>query len=214
MNKPCIILGGGGHASVLLESLRALNHNVIGVISLQSISSRKIFQGLTWYKSDEDLDQSVDPDSIQIVNGIGPLPYNDLRARLQLNYETKGFEFVGVTSPAANISKYVESHYTAQVMRAATIQAGVIIGKASVVNTSAVIDHDCYLADFTHVAPAATLCGGVVLEENVYIGANATVLPGIRVGAGAVVGAGAIVKKDVAAGCVVLPAKSIVREIE
>lgn len=44
--------------------------------------------------------------------------------------------------------------------------------------------------DFVTVAP-------IVIEEDVWIGAAATILPGVRIGHGAVVGAGAVVAKDV-----------------
>jgi galactoside O-acetyltransferase len=37
----------------------------------------------------------------------------------------------------------------------------------------------------------------VVLEENVWIGANATVLPGVRIGKNSVIGAGSVVTRDV-----------------
>lgn len=37
----------------------------------------------------------------------------------------------------------------------------------------------------------------VVIEDDVWIGARATILPGVRIGAGCVIGAGAVVAKDV-----------------
>ena len=39
--------------------------------------------------------------------------------------------------------------------------------------------------------------GEVVIEENVWIGDKATILPGVHIGKGAVVGANAVVTKDV-----------------
>ena len=53
----------------------------------------------------------------------------------------------------------------------------------------------------------------VVIERNVWIGANATVLPGVRLGEGAIVGAGAVVTSDVPPGTLVLgvPAR-VIRE--
>jgi acetyltransferase-like isoleucine patch superfamily enzyme len=36
----------------------------------------------------------------------------------------------------------------------------------------------------------------VVIEDNVWIGGNATILPGVRIGSGAVIGAGAVVTKS------------------
>ena len=55
----------------------------------------------------------------------------------------------------------------------------------------------------------------IVIEENVWIGGAAIVLPGVRIGRKAVIGAGAVVTRDVPANTVVLgnPAR-VVKEIE
>ena len=51
----------------------------------------------------------------------------------------------------------------------------------------------------------------VVIGSDVWIGANAVITPGVRIGDGAVVGAGAVVTKDVAPYTIVggVPAKVI-----
>ncbi len=56
----------------------------------------------------------------------------------------------------------------------------------------------------------------VVLEKGVWIGANAVVLPGVRVGAGSIVAAGSVVNNDVPPGVIVAgsPAKLIRRHDE
>ncbi len=51
----------------------------------------------------------------------------------------------------------------------------------------------------------------IVIEADVWIGAAATILPGVRIGHGAVVGAGAVVAKDVPPLSVVTGAGHIVR---
>ncbi len=55
----------------------------------------------------------------------------------------------------------------------------------------------------------------IVIEDNVWLGGGAIVLPGVRVGRNAVVGAGAVVSRSVAANTVVAgnPAR-VIREIE
>lgn len=55
----------------------------------------------------------------------------------------------------------------------------------------------------------------VVIEDDAWIGANAVVLPGVRIGRGAVVAAGAVVTKDVGPYTIVggIPAK-LIRERE
>ena len=55
----------------------------------------------------------------------------------------------------------------------------------------------------------------IVIEDNVWIGGGAILLPGVRIGRNAVVGAGAVVSRSVAASTVVAgnPAR-VIREIE
>ena len=50
-----------------------------------------------------------------------------------------------------------------------------------------------------------------IIEDDCWIGARATILPGVRIGRGSTVAAGAVVSKDVEAGTVVsgVPAKVI-----
>lgn len=60
---------------------------------------------------------------------------------------------------------------------------------------------------------AILTCKPVVLKRNCWIGAGATILPGVTVGENAIVGAGAVVTKDVEPNTVVggIPAKLIKR---
>lgn len=53
--------------------------------------------------------------------------------------------------------------------------------------------------------------GPIVIEDDVFLGQNVTVLGGVRIGRGATVAAGAVVVKDVPAGAVVggIPAKQL-----
>lgn len=52
---------------------------------------------------------------------------------------------------------------------------------------------------------------GITIEDDVWIGGHATILPGVTIGHGAVIAAGSVVTKDVAAGSLVAgnPAKFI-----
>lgn len=68
-------------------------------------------------------------------------------------------------------------------------------------------NHDL-LTRMTQTAP-------IVVEDDVWIGAGSTVLPGVRIGKGAIVAAGAVVTKDVPAFTVVggVPAR-VIKELE
>lgn len=76
----------------------------------------------------------------------------------------------------------------------------------------------CFITDHHHkrgahdrIAAQGCESAPVVIEDDVWLGANAIVLPGIRIGAGAIVGAGAVVTHDVEAMSIVagVPARVI-----
>lgn len=57
--------------------------------------------------------------------------------------------------------------------------------------------HDLCFPDVEHRLDTSGTAEPVVIEDNVWIGANSIVLPGVRIGFGSVVGAGSVVTKDV-----------------
>ena len=65
------------------------------------------------------------------------------------------------------------------------------------------VEHECIIENFVHIAPGAVLTGNVIVGENTLIGANATILPGIKIGKNCIIGAGSVVVKDVCDNSVV-----------
>ena len=88
-------------------------------------------------------------------------------------------------------------------MARAIIGPMVRAGALCLINTGAIVEHECELEAGCHLAPAAVLCGAARLGEGVLVGAGAVVAPGLRVGAGAVLGAGAACIRDVPPGAAV-----------
>jgi len=81
-------------------------------------------------------------------------------------------------------------------------QGGVTIGDDCLIGHNVVIatlNHDLAPSRRADLHPSP-----VVIGRNVWIGANATILPGVSIGADAVVGAGSVVTKDVLAGGIVV----------
>lgn len=88
-----------------------------------------------------------------------------------------------------------------------TIGDGCLIGHHTVIAT---LNHEEQPARRNDLHPAP-----VVIGNRVWIGANATILPGVRIGDGAIIAAGAVVTKDVPKNTVVagIPAK-VLKTIE
>ena len=97
------------------------------------------------------------------------------------------------------------------------ISAGVIIspqvkiGVGCIINTGAIIEHDCSIGKFSHIAPGAVLAGNVSIGSGCMIGANAVIKQGVKIGDNVIVGAGAVVLKDVNSNTIFVgnPAKQI-----
>jgi sugar O-acyltransferase (sialic acid O-acetyltransferase NeuD family) len=87
-----------------------------------------------------------------------------------------------------------------------TIGAGTLlapysrVGRHCAINLQTTIGHDACVGDFSVVSPGARILGRVVLEDGVFVGANASIFPGRRVGAGATVAANSFLHTDLAAG--------------
>jgi sugar O-acyltransferase (sialic acid O-acetyltransferase NeuD family) len=82
------------------------------------------------------------------------------------------------------------------------VTSNVRIGEAFHCNIYSYVAHDCIVGDFVTFAPRVSLNGRIKVEDGVYVGSDATFLPGrpdkfMTIGEGAVIGAGAVVTRDV-----------------
>ena len=79
----------------------------------------------------------------------------------------------------------------------AIVACGAVLGRSVIVNHGAVVDHDSRVGDFCHLAPNATLGGGVCLGDRNLVGAGAVILPGLQIASDVIIGAGAVVIKHI-----------------
>lgn len=122
-----------------------------------------------------------------------------------------------VVSPQKNGEISIGSNSTIQYGARLYGRGGLRIGKGVRIaaNTVIVAQNHRFETIDVPIWKQGAICKGIVIEDNVWIGANATVLDGVHIGSGAVVGAGAVVSRDVKANIVVvgIPAKEIRKRI-
>src|SRR5215831_6689315 len=109
-----------------------------------------------------------------------------IRERLAAHYGLD--RLMTVVAPTAFVSP------TARIGQGSIVQRGVLVGRnvrlgtAVKLNCGAQLHHDATVGDFTAVAPGARILGNVRIGSRSYIGAEAVVLPRIKIGDEAVIG--------------------------
>jgi len=198
MKEVVVVLGGGGHAKVVISTLRAAGISVPGVYDVADGSLGRRILGVEVLGPDE---QVVPDGASWAVIGIGS---NEGRKRLAGNPVLAGLEFATVVHPHSFVDPSVSLGAGTVVCAGAVIQPGVVVGRHVIVNTGATVDHDAHIGDFCQVSPGAHLAGKVHLEEGVLVAVGASLVPGVRVGAWSTVAAGAVVLDDLPAGVVAM----------
>ena len=200
MSKPVIIIGAGGHAKVLANALKLSLREILGVVT-PDLKVGSYFFNLK-VLGDDSVIFDHSPAEIELVNGVGALPGQNLRLKLTEQMYEKEYVFAKVTHPSAIIAADVVLYEGSQIMAGVVIQPGTIIGKNTIINSGSIIDHDCRIAENCHIAPGVVCSGGVNIEKNAHIGTGSRIIQNIKVGEGSIVAAGSIVYKNVGSGVV------------
>jgi sugar O-acyltransferase (sialic acid O-acetyltransferase NeuD family) len=193
------VIGAGGHAKVVVATIRAAGCDVGFVLDDDPSLHGTQLLGAP-------ITGPITADSLgdaPVVIGVGDnRSRNELVRRLDANWVT-------VCHPGAVVHPTVSIGPGTVIFAGVVIQPDTRIGAHSIVNTGATVDHDCVLGDFVHIGPGTTLCGGVAVEQGALLGVGARVCPSLRIGAWSVVGAGAVCVANVpdAATVVGVPAR-------
>jgi len=185
---PVVVIGGRGHAKVVVFSLQAAGRTVQAVL-------------------DDDL--SLTGTNVLGAPIAGPIAcirefrhaeaviaIGDNRKRRQIA-ERLDCEWARVVHPSATVAPDVAIGPGTVVFAGAVIQPGACIGAHCIINTLASVDHDCRVSSFCHIAPGAHICGEVRIGMGAFLGVGASVVPQIQIGEWATLGAGAVAIRDI-----------------
>jgi len=188
------VLGAGGHAKVITEALILSGREIIGLVSPDHEVGSCIL-GFSVLGDDTKIFE-YPIDEVELVNGVGSLPYNTLRWNLSTDMRGRGYRFATIIHPSAIVSPDVKIDSGAQIMAGVVIQTGCMIGRDVIINTGALIDHDSVIEESCHLAPGTVCSGGVFIEKNTHIGTGSTIIQNVNIGQNSVVAAGSIVYKN------------------
>ncbi len=179
-----ILYGGGGHAKVVMDCIWDAASSVSGVFD--DNPKIELPQGVQYLGSYSAIVGFQYPIVVSIGN-------NKIRFNVVPNIKHR---FGKAIHPSALVSSYCQIGDGCMILHGSIIQSGTEIGRHVIVNTAASVDHDNIIGNFVHIAPHATLCGGVQIGEGTFVGAGATVINNIKIGKWCTIGAGAVVIDD------------------
>jgi len=144
----------------------------------------------------------------QLLMAIGdPMAKKSLFVALK----NKGATFANLIHPSAVIARSAKLGEGVVVCPQAFISADATVGDLCAINGSASVGHDVKLGSFATLSAHVDLTGWVQVDECVFFGSGARVLPKVKIGTRARIGAGAVVMRSVPADTVVYapPAKRL-----
>lgn len=201
----CVILGGGGHARVVIDCMvEGGGATPYAVLDADATELGDTVQDVPVRGDDEMISELIGEGVSHFVLGLGAV--SDNRPRMKLFYLglESGLLPLTVRHPTAVSSRWAHLGPGSLLCPLAVVNAGARLGQNVIVNSAAVVEHDCLVGDHVHVASGARLTSGVEVGDLAHVGAGATVRQGVSIGSGAVVGAGAVVVADVPAWTVVV----------
>ncbi|MEW6718762.1 MAG: NeuD/PglB/VioB family sugar acetyltransferase [Chloroflexota bacterium] len=195
-----LVYGGGGHGKSVIDLLRVLEtYTIVGVVD-DGLPVGEHVMGVPVIGGGEVLAEWRNRGVGLAVNAVGGV--GDLASRLRV-YQLLaqvGYVCPTVVHPMAVVEHSARLSGGVQVFPHAYVGSDVGVGFGVIINTGAIVSHDCVLEEYSNISPGAILAGGVRVGERALIGMGVTVNLYVNIGARARVGNGATVKSDVPEG--------------
>ena len=195
--QPLIIIGASDQARVLIDLIDAAGtYTIHGVLDARYPATTSVM-GYPVLGTEAALPQllATHP-NLQGVVAIGD---NWIRGKVQekLLAWVPEFPFATLIHPTATIASHTEIGPGTVILAGAIIGVGSKIGQGCLINTTASLDHDGVMGDFSSLAPGVTTGGTVCIGAYSAISLGANLIHQVKIGAHAVVGAGATVVRDI-----------------
>ena len=194
MGKKLLLIGGGGHCHSVLDAVIDMKvYDERGIID--SINSS--YLGVSVIGNDDDIPALFEAGWTEAFITVGSVGDTKNRRRLFEMVKELGLSIPTIIDPTAIIGQGVEIGEGVFVGKRVVINAGATASACAIINTGAVIEHDCEIGAFSHICPGTILCGQVKVGEDSHVGAGSVVKQLVEIGNNALIGAGSVVVKNI-----------------
>lgn len=189
MSEGIIVIGGGGHAKVVVSTVSELGVEILAVCDQDPLKQGQYLGNVKIVGPVSDTGIS---NCRRAVIAIG-----NNRIRQAIEKKLDSFDWIKAIHPRAYVHPSVTIGEGTVIFAGAAIQPDTVIGRHCIINTNSNIDHDCIIGDYSHIGPGVSLAGNVTVEEGALLGVGAVAIMGVKVGKWSIVGAGAAVVRNI-----------------
>lgn len=190
-SKSVFLFGYSGHAYVIIESLLDAGYKISGYFDLKEAERNPY--GLDYFGAEQEVDVKLIVGNNLVFPSIGE---NSIRKKLIALYEKCQLNQFVIADPSANVSRTAFINSSTYIGKNVVVNAQSEIGKGVILNTGCIIEHECRISDYVHIAPGAVLCGNVSVGEGSFLGANSVVRQNVKISEGNIIGAGSVVIRN------------------
>ena len=170
--RRCVIIGGGGHARMVIEAMRLQGTGTpYAILDLDVAKVGNIVLEVPVLGGDELLSEMKNRGVESFTVGVGEIRPTGVRERLFDRAHACGLYPQTVVHPRAIVSKWASIEDGVQLLPGCIVNNGVVVEANSIINSGAIVEHDCRIGAHAHVAPGSCLCGGVKVGLGAHVGA-------------------------------------------
>jgi sugar O-acyltransferase (sialic acid O-acetyltransferase NeuD family) len=193
-----LIFGGGGHAKAIMDMVKLLDQYVIaGILDDDQKLTGKEVLGIPVLGTRVLFPLLIEKGVNQAANGVGGIVDINVRINIFESLENAGFSFPALVHPQAAVEKSAVIEAGAQIFANAYVGSEAHLHPRCMVNTNAVVSHDCVIGMYSHIAPGALIAGEVQVGARSLVGMGVTTAIGVKIGDNVRIGNGAIILADV-----------------
>lgn len=199
-----ILIGAGGYAKSVLDSVDKFNFKMVGFLD----EYKPIGEHLGYRILGNSLDDIVEPEKYFYFISIGN---NHERQKWYDRLKKRNLRMINVIDHTAIVSEHAEIGISCFIGKMAIVNSCAKIGNNCIVNTKALVEHGASTEDHVNLSTNSVINGDVSVKSGAFVGSCSVVSGQLTVGSWAVVGAGAVVVRDVPDEMTVVgvPAKDI-----
>lgn len=192
--KKVVLIGYSGHSYVIADILQLNGYTIVGYCEKERKKYNPFNLEYLGSESEEKVLKYFQKSNFSFFPAIGE---NKIRERVADFLKEQNLKEINVIHPDTSISQKCTLGKGILIAAGVRINSLACIEDGSIINTGAVVEHECKIGKFAHIGPGAVLAGNVEIGDRAFIGANTVIKQGLKIGSDAIIGAGSVVIKNV-----------------